>query len=429
MQKTGLVLAFLPLLEKAVQGGRWFEPGHPVPLGMRGLRIVARDDDTLGFEERTESGEWTEQVDQTLAEHVAQLNACDRLGLPISQDWLHESDLAIIQPCALESESIILDRKVDSSWKGHSGWRVFCGTAHEHRDLTYPPLSEVVAACPSAAQFLRLPDRGRVSFQPPESPDGVIAVHAWYQEELLNSGQPTWFPELGHQFPWIRRALWEFAPGHCRTSVGESAGLPDVVARVNDPAAGDVSWVLDDIQYRICEEGFRFTAGQTIQCGARTLRLIDRPDGFIGLQERLPGNEWSEQVDNTLREQSRQRRFLRSMGAPDDWLQFPADHQQVRVGWCVNETTSALVFARAEEDGLSRFSGWTLTCDREHDHAAENARPIWELCESFPFLAQLLPLPPNLSVHIDLPGGAASDAIRFRILTHGLEIVRDPDFC
>jgi hypothetical protein len=156
--------------------------------------------------------------------------------------------------------------------------------------------------------------------------------------------------------------------------------------------------------------------------------LIERSDGLIGLEERIAGDRWSEQVDNTLREQWQQRQILSSLGASDDWLRFPADDQTARVSECVNETTPALLLARSQDDNNSQFSGWTLSCAREHDHGAERARAIWELTESFPFLTQFLALPVPMSVTTDAPSGAASsDAVRFSVRAYGLEFLAESE--
>ncbi|WP_345493011.1 hypothetical protein [Nocardia callitridis] len=419
------VLVLLRAMEMAVLGGSWLEPRREFPLGIRLVRLVARDDEMLGIEEQTEPGQWAEQVDRALAETLEQISACRRVGLPMSEDRVYEFQVATVQPCALESEVLVMERESDVENAAHSGWRVLCGTQHHHEEESFVNLSDVIAAWPAAKQFLMLPRGADVIFQPPSAPGMPFFAEFSYQGQALNSGDLIQFPEPD-EIPWVRGALLQVDAGQWQTGAGRLVGLPDVVAKVSDPVAAEaaghwIGWVLDDIQQRISQDGFRYTAGQTIHCGARTLRVIERFDGTIGLEERIAGGSWSEQVDNTLREQWQQRQILKSLGAPEEWLQFPADDQTAMFSECVTETSPALRWTRLPQVDDAQFSGWRLTCPQDHDHGAERVCALWGLTELFPFLIPFLALPPLISVTIDIPDGDA--AARFDIQMHGVEFL------
>jgi hypothetical protein len=106
--------------------------------------------------------------------------------------------------------------------------------------------------------------------------------------------------------------------------------------------------------------GTRFDAGQTVRSGWRTLRLIERPDGMLGLEERIAGGRWAEQVDLTVRDLWLQRQVASGLGLAD-WIAFPADGQHATVAECVDETVPSVLLSREHTDDPD-FSGWTVSC-------------------------------------------------------------------
>ncbi|MEU6587456.1 hypothetical protein [Nocardia sp. NPDC046763] len=426
---TAMVRAILDLLRDTVLGGQWIEPRQVVRIGGRLLRVIAREDGTLGLEEEVTPEVWSEQVDETITDLHYQQTVCARLELEMSDGGVAGPDLVPLRPCARTAGKLGFRRNVGTPEPGMSGWFLICLDEHDHEPVGFSTLGQVLAELPYLRQFLALPPDTTVIMEPPVTLAGsVLATVSRHGADITHGG--IWFgPRRAPlSIARARYGLGSFGDGLTRTMIGEQLGLPDVVARVALTLAAEsgawwVAWVLDDIQDAIAD-GTRFTAGQTVRSGWRTLRLVERPDGLLGLEERVTGDRWVEQVDHTLRESWTQRQVVGGLGLEAS-IDFPADTQLTAVADCVDETVSALTLSR-DSLGDSMHSGWTVTCARSHAHGVRRTRTLWELAESLPFVTAFLALPAPISVRIDTSRGTDTTAIRARVLWWDRELLPEP---
>jgi hypothetical protein len=157
---------------------------------------------------------------------------------------------------------------------------------------------------------------------------------------------------------------------------------------------------------RSVAEGARFLPGQTVQMGWALLRMLERPDGTLGVEEPSMETEsgWNERVDQSLMATWTQKEIASSLGLVDR-LTFP---QQVQSGIVCDRLLDGEVFVltRAEPDGED--SGWFFGCaDESHDHGnPENlsAVQLISIAHRLPFTRQFLALPPGVVVVIKGPG-------------------------
>jgi hypothetical protein len=170
--------------------------------------------------------------------------------------------------------------------------------------------------------------------------------------------------------------------------------------------------------------GTRFKAGETVQLGWAVLRLIDRPDGTLGvLEPDLRGSlKWVESVDQSLFETWRQQEVLRSLGL-DEYFSPPRQAQRAVVCTRVWESPGLLMGRAKSTEALD--SGWFVGCtDEGHDHeAAESlqAVPLIELAARSPALAQFFALPVGSDVAVRGPG-----RIKARIFFQEQELTPKP---
>jgi hypothetical protein len=150
----------LGYFEGAVARGTKFKPDQTVRVGWALLRLIERDDGTLGVCERELSPEvaWVEQVDRALhdtwvqREIVASVGLLDEIAFP-SQD-----DLVMVSPCAEDGgEPVILMRTPVEDAPDFSGWSLSCAEEHEHGEPVFVPLLAVAANNPGLVQLLALP--------------------------------------------------------------------------------------------------------------------------------------------------------------------------------------------------------------------------------------------------------------------------------
>lgn len=421
--------AILDLLRDTVLGGQWIEPRQVLRIGGRLLRVIAREDGTLGLEEEVTPEVWSEQVDETITDLHYQQTVCARLELEMSDGGIAGPDLVPLRPCARTAGKLGFRRNVGTPEPGMSGWFLICLDEHNHEPAGFSTLGQVLAELPYLRQFLALPPDTTVIMEPPLTLAGsVLATVSRHGADITHGGiwfGPRWTPLSTVR---ARYGLGSFGDGLTRTMIGEQLGLPDVVARVALTSAAEsgawwVAWVLDDIQDAIAD-GTRFTAGQTVRSGWRTLRLVERPDELLGLKERVTGDRWVEQVDHTLRESWTQRQVVGGLGLEAS-IDFPADTQLAAVADCVDETVSALTLSR-DSLGDPMHSGWTVTCARSHTHGVCRTRTLWELAESLPFVTAFLALPAPISVRIDTSRGTDTTPIRARVLLWDRELLPEP---
>jgi hypothetical protein len=184
-----------------------------------------------------------------------------------------------------------------------------------------------------------------------------------------------------------------------------------------------VQWILDDLQDCIAA-GTRFAPGQTIRVGWRTLRVVERADGMLGLQERVDVDRWEEHVELTLCDLWYQKEVATSLGLTKR-LVFPAEDQHAAVAQCVNETIPALLLSREETDDPSSC-GWRVSCRRDHDHGRWSSRTVWDLSALMPFATQFLALPATTSVVIEAPHTTPTGRIGVYILLDGRHMLPEP---
>ncbi|MFI5720976.1 hypothetical protein [Nocardia sp. NPDC051750] len=417
--------------QNAVAEGARFVPGQTVGIGWRALRVSERDDRTLGLEERVAEGIWEEHVDQAMSDMWYQVEAAAKLGLPEAPDSVAEDDVAIAQPCAFEGEALSLNRLGPDSPQ-HGAWTISCVEEHDHAGWSPIELFQLSASLPFVTQFLALPpETGLVIERHLEPLTGGVMAGVAHRGTALTPPDGMYFgpePASIDSMPMAHFAILQFGEGLYRTSIGDQHGHPEIVVRVTEPAVPGiqeslVQWILDDLQDSLAT-GTRFAPDQTIRVGGRTLRVVERSDGMLGLLERVGTDRWEEHVEQTLRDLWYQKEVAASFGL-EQQLDFPADDQYVAVAECVNETIPALLLTRGDTTDPDS-SGWMLCCLRDHDHGEWSARTIWDLSDSMPFAIQFLALPVNTSIAIEAPHATPTGRIGVRALYNGRHLIPAP---
>lgn len=417
----------LDLLEHAVANGQSFSPGMLFPIGWRLIRIIDRQDGTLGCEERVVAQFWEEHLDQAMTDLWYQNAAGSKLGLPVDLTSIDEEQAATVQSCAYSAGLLILDRLPQTG-----GWAVRCGLEHEHADWMHLDLHQLSVAFPFVTQFLGLPQGTvlRIERDMVEESGGLFA-EVTYQDELCTPHGGAHFGPVPTPLDLdlrVRSAIGQSGPGLYRTTIGYQHQHPEIVARLSEPAIPDiddvlVDWILDDLQHCL-STGTRFVPGQTIRAGWRTLRVVERADGLLGLHEQVYTNVWEEHVELTLRETWYQREVAASLGLTEH-LDFPTEQQVAAVGSCVHDRLPAVVLTREEtEDPHS--SGWRVTCAQEHDHGPWSSRTLWDITDFMPFATQFLALPVTSSITVEAPRTTASGRIRPHVRHNGRHLIPNP---
>ena len=147
--------------------------------------------------------------------------------------------------------------------------------------------------------------------------------------------------------------------------------------------------------------GTAFAPGQTVQLGWSTLRLCDRADGTIGVEERelRPDEAWTESVDRALVDVWLQKEVAASVGLLDA-ISFPKQDDMMMASDCALGGEPILM-VRLEANELPQgFSGWTLACARDHDHGERHVIPLLALAANQPGLVQMLALPHGTQVFV-----------------------------
>jgi len=145
--------------------------------------------------------------------------------------------------------------------------------------------------------------------------------------------------------------------------------------------------------------GAKFLPGQIVQFGWSHLRLCERTDGTIGVQERElePELAWTESVDRALQDLWYQREVGASLGLVDE-LSFPKQDDLAMMTACAADA-KALLFTRLPDVDLpAKFSGWSLRCTADHDHGEPRILPLLALAAMRPVITQFLALPHDVVV-------------------------------
>jgi hypothetical protein len=172
--------------------------------------------------------------------------------------------------------------------------------------------------------------------------------------------------------------------------------------------------------------GTKFLPGQTVQVGWSVLKLCERTDGTIGVQERelTPDVTWTESVDRAVSDVWLQKEVCASVGQE---LTFPRQDEDALVAECAMESDAIVMTRIAGEDMPEGFSGWMLSCAHEHDHGERRQLPLLAIAAMNPSLVQMLALPHDTIVLALWKEKANAPAGMLRIEPHvfrdGKEIV------
>lgn len=154
--------SLLDYFETAVAGGTTFKAGQTVQLGWATLRLMQRDDGTLGVLEPDlgDSLKWHEGVDQSLYETWKQKEVLSSLELLPQADFPRPALHAVVCTQLFDAPAKMLGRTEPHSGTD-SGWFIGCfDDAHDHQRedaLTVAPLVEIAARVPQLVQFFALP--------------------------------------------------------------------------------------------------------------------------------------------------------------------------------------------------------------------------------------------------------------------------------
>lgn len=164
----------------------------------------------------------------------------------------------------------------------------------------------------------------------------------------------------------------------------------------------DVARVLIDYFEEGVAAGTTFLPRQTVRLGWALLRLCERPDGTLGVEERglTPKPTWTESVDRALADAWYQKEVCASLGLEGE-LTFPLQDDDVMVADCAFDAEQLLMTRFPAEDLPDGVSGWSLCCAEEHDHGERSFVPLMAVAANQPGLVQFLALPHDLVVLID----------------------------
>ena len=214
-----------------------------------------------------------------------------------------------------------------------------------------------------------------------------------------------------------------------RTTKCSAAGHREFTLQLEQPPGiPDVHQMLVNYFEAAVARGTNFLPGQTVQIGWSTLKLCDRSDGTIGVQERelAPEVAWTESVDRALKDVWLQREVVASVGLLDD-LTFPRQDEIALVTRCSMEAEQIVMTRLADDDLPEGFSGWMFSCTEDHEHGDHEQVPLLAIAAIKSGLVQLLALPHDTSVLVvyrekaDAPPGMKR--IEPHIFRDGKEII------
>jgi hypothetical protein len=205
-----------------------------------------------------------------------------------------------------------------------------------------------------------------------------------------------------------------------RTTTCAAHGHPEVTLQLARPLPlpGVERMLLGYFEDAVAR-GTRFAAGQTVRVGWALLRLVDRDDGTLGVEERelSPEVAWVEQVDRVLHDTWVQREIVASVGLEGE-IAFPSQDQLVMVSPCAEEAGEPVVMVRTAVDDAPQFSGWSLACAQDHDHGEPAFVPLLAVAANNPGLVQLLALPPSTLVFVSWEHKDSAPEGQLRIEPH-----------
>ena len=146
--------------EAAVARGTKFLPDQTVQLGWSVLKLCARDDGTLGVQERELTPEvaWTESVDRALRDVWMQREIAASVGLLDELAFPRQDEGVLVAECSRTSHELLLTRvALEDAPPDFSGWLAACAHDHDHGERAYVPLLAIAAEQPPLVQLLALP--------------------------------------------------------------------------------------------------------------------------------------------------------------------------------------------------------------------------------------------------------------------------------
>jgi len=213
-----------------------------------------------------------------------------------------------------------------------------------------------------------------------------------------------------------------------RTTKCSAAGHREFTVQfANKPPIPDLERMLISYFEAAVGRGTKFLPGQTIQMGWSILRICERTDGTLGVEERVlaPEVEWTEQVDRALKDMWLQREVNDSVGLLDA-LTFPRQDETALISECAMEADQIVMTRLNKGDTPDGFSGWMLACTEDHDHGERTQIPLLAIAAIKPGLVQLLALPPDTSVLVlyRKKGDAPPGTLRIgpHVFRNGVEI-------
>lgn len=201
-----------------------------------------------------------------------------------------------------------------------------------------------------------------------------------------------------------------------RTETCAAHGHPEFTIINSDPLVPGMDLWLRNYLEAAVETGTRFQPGQTIGIGWSIVRVIERADDTLGIEERTTRDTWVEQVDRTLQDLWYQQEIAASVGQLDR-LDFPQADQLAGISPC-GLTAPIFVLSR-DEPGDDEDSGWAVLCGEDHEHEEGFWTTLFQLSVSRPFITQFLALPVGATVMIPWHRSTASGRIRPRVMIDG----------
>ncbi len=177
-----------------------------------------------------------------------------------------------------------------------------------------------------------------------------------------------------------------------RTTTCSEHGHREFTLTLREPPLANGQQMLLSYLEGAVARGSKFEPGHVLQLGWSMLRVCERDDGTLGLEERelTPQIAWTEAVDRALQDAWVQKEIVGSVGLEPS---FPRQDEAALIAECVGEAETVVMTRLANEELPEGFSGWMLACTEEHDHGERTPVPLLAIAATSPGLVQLLALP------------------------------------
>ncbi len=181
---------------------------------------------------------------------------------------------------------------------------------------------------------------------------------------------------------------------HRTTQCAKHGHREVTIQLAEDSPIPNVAQVLIDFFEEGVAGGVEFLPGQVVRLGWSLLRLCERPDGTLGVEERelTPRPAWTESVDRALADAWYQKEVCASVGLLEE-LTFPLQDEDVMVADCAIDAELIVMTRFPAADLPEGISGWALCCGDDHDHGERSFVPLMAIAANQPALVQFLALP------------------------------------